>query len=67
MAADSDHEADVFEITDFTTASEWERISKGFYPQFHDISAERQCLWCWPFFSGPLQFDCQSTSGSNPD
>uniref|UniRef100_A0A3P9L0P4 Rab3 GTPase-activating protein catalytic subunit n=1 Tax=Oryzias latipes TaxID=8090 RepID=A0A3P9L0P4_ORYLA len=26
MAADSDHEADVFEITDFTTASEWERF-----------------------------------------
>uniref|UniRef100_A0A3P8N7P1 Rab3 GTPase-activating protein catalytic subunit n=1 Tax=Astatotilapia calliptera TaxID=8154 RepID=A0A3P8N7P1_ASTCA len=26
MAADSDPESEVFEITDFTTASEWERF-----------------------------------------
>ncbi|KAJ3583163.1 hypothetical protein NHX12_034404, partial [Muraenolepis orangiensis] len=36
MAADSDPETEVFEITDFTTASEWERFVSRFEEVLND-------------------------------
>uniref|UniRef100_A0A3P9HWY9 RAB3 GTPase activating protein subunit 1 n=1 Tax=Oryzias latipes TaxID=8090 RepID=A0A3P9HWY9_ORYLA len=52
MAADSDHEADVFEITDFTTASEWERFVSRVEEVLNDWKltdnpAEVEAHLCW--------------------
>uniref|UniRef100_A0A4W6EGH0 RAB3 GTPase activating protein subunit 1 n=1 Tax=Lates calcarifer TaxID=8187 RepID=A0A4W6EGH0_LATCA len=59
MAADSDPESEVFEITDFTTASEWERFVSRVEEVLNDwkligkspgkLSLEksvRQLCWC---------------------
>uniref|UniRef100_A0A8C1CXJ1 RAB3 GTPase activating protein subunit 1 n=1 Tax=Cyprinus carpio TaxID=7962 RepID=A0A8C1CXJ1_CYPCA len=56
MAADSDPESEVFEITDFTTASEWERFISRVEEVLNDWKLigsrvrkplQKSCCSCW--------------------